>query len=114
MRARSLLIAFAVAAGFIACGGDDRPSTPTVPTLFGPPKSIQISGNLNLTTVGQQAQLTATATFANGQSRNVTKESQWEVTNPAVATISSTGLLRITAVGETQVTATLAGPAGTL
>jgi hypothetical protein len=106
MRARSLLIALTVAAGFIACGGDDQPSTPLVPTLFGPPTSIQISGNLNLTAVGQQSQLTATATFANGQSRNVTTQSQWDVTNPAVATISSTGLLRITAIGETQVTAT--------
>ena len=106
MRARSLLIAFAVAAGFIACGGDDRPSTPVVPTLFGPPTTIKISGNLNLTAVGQQSQLTATATFANGQSRNVTSQAQWEVTNPAVATISSTGLLRVTAIGETQVTAT--------
>jgi carboxypeptidase-like protein/Big-like domain-containing protein len=106
MRARSLLIAIAVAAVFIACGGDDGPSTPVVPTLFGPPTSIQISGNLNLTAVGQQSQLTATATFANGQSRNVSTQSQWEVTNPAVATISSTGLLRMTAIGETQVTAT--------
>jgi hypothetical protein len=108
MRARSLLIAIAAAAGFVACGGDSGPgpTQPTVPTLFGPPTSIQITGNLNLTSVGQQSQLTATASFANGQSRNVTTQSQWEVTNPAVATISSTGLLRMTAIGETQVTAT--------
>jgi Carboxypeptidase regulatory-like domain/Bacterial Ig-like domain (group 2) len=108
MRARSLLIAIAVAAGFVACGGDSGPgpTQPTVPTLFGPPTSIQITGNLNLTSVGQQSQLTATATFANGQTRNVSRQAQWEVTNPAVATISSTGLLRMTALGETQVTAT--------
>jgi hypothetical protein len=115
MRARSLLLAMAVAAVFVACGGDDGPSPPTVPTLFGPPTKIEIVGTTALTTVGQQSQLTANATFANGQTRNVSREAQWQVTNPAVATISETGLLRALALGETQVTATFrditSGPA---
>jgi len=115
MRARSLLLAVAVAAVFVACGGDDGPSPPTVPTLFGPPTKIDIAGSTALTTVGQQSQLTANATFANGETRNVSKEAQWAVTNPAVATISETGLLRALALGETQVTATFrnitSGPA---
>ena len=115
MRARSLLLAMAVAAVFVACGGDDGPSPPTVPTLFGPPTRIDIAGSTALTTVGQQSQLTANATFANGETRNVSKEAQWAVTNPAVATISETGLLRALALGETQVTATFrnitSGPA---
>lgn len=115
MRARSLLLAIVVAAVFVACGGDDGPSSPTVPTLFGPPTKIEIGGSTALTTVGQQSQLTANATFSNGQTRNVSKEAQWAVTNPAVATISDTGLLRALALGETQVTATFrnitSGPA---
>jgi hypothetical protein len=115
MRARSLLLAMAVAAVFVACGGDDGPSPPTVPTLFGPPTRIDIAGSTALTTVGQQSQLTANATFANGETRNVSREAQWAVTNPAVATISETGLLRALALGETQVTATFrnitSGPA---
>jgi Bacterial Ig-like domain (group 2) len=115
MRARSLLLAMAVAAVFVACGGDDGPSPPTVPTLFGPPTKINIAGSTALTTVGQQSQLTANATFANGQTRNVSSQAQWQVSNPAVATISATGLVRALALGETQVTATFrnvtSGPA---
>src|SRR4030095_7746300 len=76
MRARSLLLAMAVAAVFVACGGDDGPSPPTVPTLCGAPTKIEISGATALTTVGQQSQLTANATFANGQTRNVSSQAQ--------------------------------------
>jgi hypothetical protein len=115
MRVRYLFIAIALAAGFVACGGDDGPSPPTVPTLFGPPTRIEIAGSTALTTVGQQSQLTANATFANGETRNVSSQAQWQVSNPAVATISNTGLLRALALGETQVTATFrnitSGPA---
>src|SRR4029450_4519273 len=98
MRARSLLLAIAIAAVFVACGGDDGPSPPTVPTLFGAPTKIEISGATALTTVGQQSQLPPNAPFANGQTRNVSSQAQWQVSNPAVATISATGLVRALAL----------------
>ena len=110
MRARSLLIAFAVAAGFIACGGDDHPSTPAAPSLFlGSPKTLQITGNLSLTSIGQTSQLTATATFVDGGPRNVTNQVKWEVSNASVATITGSGLLRAVGVGDAQVTASYRG-----
>src|SRR4029450_8616203 len=106
MRTRFLVIATALALGFVACSDDNGPSSPAGPSVFmGSPKSLQITGNLTLAAVGQTSQLTATATFANGQTENVTPQAKWEVTNPSVATISDRGLLRAVAVGEAQVTA---------
>jgi Bacterial Ig-like domain (group 2) len=110
MRTRFVVIGTAVALGFIACGDDNGPSSPAGPSVFmGPPKSLQITGNLNLTAVGQTSQLTATATFVSGETKNVTPQAKWEVTNSSVATITERGLLRAVAVGEAQVTASFRG-----
>jgi Bacterial Ig-like domain (group 2) len=104
MRALLLMVSAALVAGLVACG-DSQPESPVVPSLFGAPKSLQITGDLLFTAVGQARQLTASATFANGSVRNVSSQADWKSSNPGVATVKG-GLVRVVAIGETQITAT--------
>ena len=109
MRSR-LLVLIVVAAGFIACG-DDSPTPPTptpVSPLLGPPKSLQVTGSLSFSFIGESRQLTATATFGSGAVRNVTSLAEWSSSNPAVATVTA-GLVRVLSFGDTQITATYRG-----
>ena len=64
------------------------------------PTSVQISGNRVLTAVGQTSQFTATATFSDGSSRDVTAEAVWSVFPARAANISPTGLLTAQRLGR--------------
>ena len=57
--------------------------------FLGSPKTLQITGNLSLTSIGQTSQLTATATFVDGGPRNVTNQVKWEVSNASVARLQA-------------------------
>jgi hypothetical protein len=104
MRALLLMVSAALVAGLVACG-DSQPESPVVPSVFGSPKSLQITGDLLFTSIGQARQLTASATFGNGTVRNVSSLAEWSSSNPGVATVKG-GLVRVVTVGETQITAT--------
>ncbi|HYN10422.1 MAG TPA: hypothetical protein VES67_23745 [Vicinamibacterales bacterium] len=104
MRTLLLMVAAAIVAGLVACG-DGQPQSPFVPSFFGPPKSLQINGDLSFTAIGQGRQLTASATFANGSVRNVSSEAEWSSSNTGIATVAG-GLVRVVGIGETQITAT--------
>ena len=111
MRSR-LLVLVVLVAGFIACGDDNptpgpSPST-TVSPLLGPPKSLQVTGSLSFSFIGESRQLTASATFGSGAVRNVTSLAEWSSSNPAVATVTG-GLVRVVSFGDTQITATYRG-----
>ncbi|MGD0797912.1 MAG: Ig-like domain-containing protein [Acidobacteriaceae bacterium] len=72
--------------------------------------SIQpASGSVTLTAVGQSAQYKAIATEQFGSAptttSDITDSVTWSVSNPSVATISSTGLATALGAGYTQVTA---------
>jgi hypothetical protein len=110
MRPRLLVAVLLLAAGFIACsdGYDPPPSPTTVSPLLGPPKSLQVTGNLSFSFIGESRQLTASATFGGGAVRNVTSQAQWSSSNPAVATVTA-GLVRVVSFGDTQITATYRG-----
>jgi hypothetical protein len=58
-----------------------------------------------LTSVGETSQLTATAGFFSGSSRDVSSETIWHSSNPAVATISARGLLTAVMPGRTLINA---------
>ncbi|MGE5836012.1 MAG: IPT/TIG domain-containing protein [Acidobacteriota bacterium] len=60
--------------------------------------AVAISGKLVLERIGETSQLTATATFADGSTRNVTTSTRWSVAMPSIARIGPDGLL--VAVGE--------------
>jgi hypothetical protein len=65
--------------------------------------------------LNQQVQFTAIGTTANGTSVNLTAQSTWSSSNPAVATVnSSTGLATALASGTTTITAVYTNPDGTV
>lgn len=57
--------------------------------------------------VGATQQFTATGTFTNGSTEDVTSEVTWASDTPWTATISSTGLATGVAIGTTSITATI-------
>ena len=111
MRPRLFVAMLLLAAGFIACGDDNQtpaPSPSTVSPFLGPPKSLQVTGNLSFSFIGESRQLTATATFGGDAVRNVTSQAEWSSSNPAVATVTG-GLVKVVSFGDTQITATYRG-----
>lgn len=83
-------------------------STPTNPT----PSVTGVAVAGNASTIGVSAQFTATATLSDGTSQNVTAKATWSSSNPAVATVTSGGVVTAVAVGEADVTATYVGVSG--
>jgi uncharacterized protein YjdB len=56
--------------------------------------------------VGATAQYSAVANLANGTTENVTTTATWSSSNPAIATVSSTGLVTAVAAGSASISAT--------
>ncbi len=56
---------------------------------------------------GLTEQLTATGTFSDATTMDLTTQVTWSSTTPAVATVSTSGLVTTVAIGSTPVTATL-------
>jgi hypothetical protein len=98
------MLAIATATGLDACGGGGGSGGGSmVPTLT--VSSVAVTGNLTLTQ-GQTSQLIATATLSNGTSQDVTAMSTWTSSQPAVASVSSGGLVTAVSVGSANITAT--------
>jgi hypothetical protein len=98
-----VLIAVALTA---ACGGSPpSPSTTTTTSSSPSVTSVAVSGG-GQAQPGQSAQLTATATFSDGSTQNVTQQATWDTTNAAVATVSSSGLVNFIAAGDVEIRAT--------
>jgi hypothetical protein len=62
--------------------------------------------------VGATQQYTATGTYADGSTQNVTSQAAWSSSKTAVATISGSGLATGVSAGSTTISATLAGVTG--
>ena len=56
-------------------------------------------GNVIFNGIGQTSRFTATATFNNGSSRDVTADGQWQSSDTHVATVSETGEAKIVGFG---------------
>ena len=57
--------------------------------------------------LGLTQQLTATGTFSDSSTLDVTAQATWTATTPAIATVAAGGLVSTVAIGSTPVTATL-------
>jgi hypothetical protein len=94
------LVVAATLAAVTSCG-----SSPTAP--INPPVAVQtsltITGNLSFTGVAQASQLTATAGYSDGTTKNITSSVKWTVLIQTVAAISPTGMLTTTGLGATFV-----------
>jgi hypothetical protein len=67
------------------------------------PTRLEITGNLALQSVGETSQLTATATFSDGTSTDVTREAGWSSSLAYVATIDSSGVVTARGLGVTPI-----------
>jgi len=85
------------------------PACTTLTVTQGSPVSLTVSPVDMSIPKGAQQQFTATGTFPDGSTRNLTSQETWSSSNPAAATISnaagSQGLVTAVAVGTTSITA---------
>ena len=100
----------------VGCSGKsvDNPVTPSpsLPTTPGPAVTALVITNQSVNDTTKQ--MTATARFADGTSRDVTTSSTWVSSNTSIATISSSGMLTILSNGEVDVRADFQGTAASL
>jgi hypothetical protein len=73
--------------------------------------SLDVTGAVPAT--GSSAQFTATLTFSDGTTQDVTSMATWVAFNKAVATVSSSGVVTAVATGTAVVKATYQGASGT-
>ena len=101
-----LVLATTVALGLSACssgGGGSIHQTPTpTPTLI----SIAITPTTLSISAGLTQQLTATGTWSDGSTKNLTNAVTWLSSDQSVATVSNSGLITVKAIGSVTFTAT--------
>ena len=83
-------------------------SPPPAPTLT----SITVTPANPSILTGASQQFTATGTYSDGSTQNITSQATWTSSNTGVATISTAGLATGVSVGDTTISATLAGVTG--
>jgi hypothetical protein len=110
---RSLVVVSLAAIVASGCGGSGGGSngggtSPTPVTVTG-----VVVGGGGSPVVGDTVQFTATATFSDGTSQNVTGQATWESSNQAIATITSGGLATFLAQGDADIKATYRSASGT-
>ena len=89
-----------------ACGSDNPPAPPTTPTPTTSAVQVRASGDASgLLEAGQTRQLVATATLSTGSTSDVTQQATWQSSTPAVAAVSSTGLVTALAEGDADISA---------
>ncbi|MEZ5289732.1 MAG: Ig-like domain-containing protein [Vicinamibacterales bacterium] len=93
-----------------ACSKSSSPTGPSGPsrTLT----SVTIGGSSSSVSEGGTTQLTATAQYSDSTTDTVTGQATWTSSNPAVATVSATGLLTGVKTGTVDVTATFQNTTG--
>jgi uncharacterized protein YjdB len=90
--------------GTVSSPNDPLTVTPVAVTL----KSIAVTPIAPSISVGSSEQFTATGTYSDNSTKNITTSVNWASSNTGFATIdASTGLAKGVAAGTTQVTATL-------
>jgi hypothetical protein len=72
-------------------------------------KSIAITAPNSSIAKGTSEQFTATGTYSDTSTANITSQVSWNSATPAVATISATGLATGAGTGSSNITATLSG-----
>ena len=94
--------------GLVACSGGDAPPTEPPPVTL-TRVSVGPSG-LSLE-IGQTQQMSATAHYSDGSSQTLAVAT-WTSSAPAVATVSSSGLVTAVSVGDVVISATTSGQTG--
>lgn len=76
--------------------------------------SITIAPGSAQLTAGQSQQFTATATFSDNSTRNITTSATWTSSNPSVVTVSSTGLATVATTAFSGSSATISVSSGSI
>lgn len=114
MRTRCLRISLVIGALIGAGACDGNTGSPTVPALVPGPttltvRSLTITGNTSIRAPGETTQLTATTTYIDGTTRDVTADANWSSStdDPFVDIVSviSRGLIRAERYGKERVKA---------
>lgn len=108
----ALLIAFLAGTLVSTCGGETSITSPTSPLSSA--VSVSITGTPVLTAESETSQLTATATFSDGTTHDVTSSATWVSSNSEVATVSDAGLVTAVDAGTTTIKAIYQGESATL
>jgi len=108
----------AVAAGAttIVATAASRTATCAVTVTAGPPRLLSIAvtpATVPLLVGGPTQALTVTATFSSGPATDVTSSSAFTTSAPAVATVSTGGVVTAVAAGSATITATYSGQTAT-
>jgi len=105
----------ALAIATLAACGSKSTESPTAPALPATPAAtVSTLVVTNQPVSGNTMQMVATARMSDGSSQNVTSGATWESSNPAMATISSAGLLTILANGQVDARALYQGVLGSV
>lgn len=96
----SLLFALTLACG--SCGGNGKSDAAQAPKVL---LSIAVTPSAPSLSTGKTQQFTATGTFSDGTSQNLTTAATWSSSDTAVATINNAGLATAAAAGSTAITA---------
>ena len=112
----SYLVLVSLCLAAVACGSDSpTPPTPVAPTPTTTAVQVRAAGDASgQIEAGQTRQLVATATQSTGATSDVTQQATWLSSAPAVATVSSTGLVTAVAQGEADISATYQSVKGTM
>jgi len=108
MRPWRALLAMTFAFGVMSCSGAKTADTPTTPVAV--VSRITVSSSTLNVTVGASVQFIATALDGNG--RVITAPITWSSSAPAVATVSSVGLVSGVSAGTATISATSSGVTG--
>lgn len=103
-----LLAALLASMTVVSCGGGGG-NSPPAPTL----SSISITPSTPSIARGTTQQFTATGTYSDASTRNLSSSVAWESGSTSVATISSSGLATAAGIGTSTIRATTAGITGT-
>ena len=112
MRQWARILGVMIAATLPAACGNSNPASPAPATT-----QVQVGvsgGGGTLLAPGETRQLFAVSTATTGSTTDVTNAATWQSSNPALATVSSGGLLTAAAEGDVDISATYQNVRGSL
>jgi hypothetical protein len=111
--ARAVVVSLLGLSG-VSLGCGKSPAGPTSPTApsSATVSSVAVNGSTDFTSIGQTVQPTATATFSDGATQNVSATATWQALSVG-ATVTSGGLVTAVTSGIVTITATYQGKSGT-
>ena len=104
---RHVITSIAIALALTACGGGGGGTTPAAAL-----QSIAVTPANPSTPVGLTSQFTATGTYSDGTTQDISSSVTWTSATTTVVTVASGGLATAVATGSSVITATSGGVSG--